>query len=334
VEEDVIEKPDISDERIISALREKCSISSATVNFLPLGLDAASWAYRVDTPDGAYFLKLRRKPPNRSGVLISRYLKERGIHQVVAPIPLPTGEAWAEADGFFFILYPFVDGQQVMDVSMSDDHWVEFGYVLKQIHSTKLPSDILGQIRRETFVPEWLDWDKRMHARVSPRQCDDPFQQELAQFWAEKYSTISTILQRMEMLMEQMQASAAEFVLCHGDIHTANLLITNDDKIFIVDWEEAKLAPKERDLMFLPGDVGTRENQLFYEGYGPTQIDALASVYYRYHWCVEDMGAFAALVFTQENVGEKTKADSIAWFKSLFAPGSSVETALSTALPV
>ncbi len=54
-----------------------------------------------------------------------------------------------------------------------------------------------------------------------------------------------------------------------------------------------------------------RWEQLFFEGYGETEVDPLALAYYRYDWCVEDIGEFAEDVFGRENLGEETKANSI-----------------------
>jgi spectinomycin phosphotransferase len=333
----MIEKPNITDERIISALQENFSIRVRSIEFLPLGLDAASWSYRVDADAerGVYFLKVRKGLPNPAGILIPRFLKEQGIEQVMTPLLSARREAWEKVDDFYFILYPFVRGEQVMDVGMSDDHWVEFGAVMKQLHTTKLTPDLARQIRRETFTSHRLEWDQELHAQVMLRGYNDPFQKELAEFWRENHATIGIILERSEALARRMQAAAPEFVLCHADIHTANVLRTEDDKIFIMDWDETMLAPKERDLMFVMesifGDrLGGRAERLFFEGYGETEIDPLALAYYRYNWCVEDMGGFAEQIFTTENVGEETKKSSIWWFKSLFSQGNSIESALHT----
>ena len=69
---------------------------------------------------------------------------------------------------------------------------------------------------------------------------------------------------------------------------------------------------------------------MFFEGYGKTKVDPLALAYYRYDWCVEDIGEFAEDVFGRENLGEETRANSIMWFKSLFAQGNSIKTAFNT----
>ncbi len=335
----MIEKPNISDERIIFALRENYSIPVVDVEFLPLGLDSSAWSYRVQAENGTYFLKIRKGIPNPTGIVIPRFLKEQGIEQVMAPLLTKNGKAWAMVNHFAFILYPFIKGKEVMDVGMSDAHWEEFGSVLKRIHTAKLTPDIANQIKRENFSSQRLKWDKEIHAQVKSRKYDDPFQEQLAEFWLENYSTISTILQRAEALAKKMQATDLEFVLCHADIHTANILRTEDDKIFIVDWDETILAPKERDLLFVMGSIfgdtsGGRAEELFFEGYGKTEVDMLALAYYRYNWCVEDIGGFAEQIFTTENVGEETKKNSIWWFKSLFASGNSAELALNTAIEI
>ena len=150
----MIEKPNISDEKIIFALQKNYSIHVISIDFLPLGLDSSAWAYRVKTGGIAYFLKLRKAIPNPAGILLPCFLKEQGIGQVMAPLATKDGVAWASAEGFFFILYPFITGNEVMKVGMSDAHWVEFGSVLKRLHATKPTPDLLRQIKRETFIPD------------------------------------------------------------------------------------------------------------------------------------------------------------------------------------
>ena len=335
----MIEKPDIADKNIISVLRENFSIPVVGIKFLPLGLDSSAWAYRVDAENVTYFLKLRKEIPNPAGILIPRFLKKQGIEQVMAPLSTKDGESWASADDFFFILYPFIAGERVMDVGMSDAHWMEFGSVLKRLHATEPPPELLRQIKRETFVPKQLGFCKELHKQLKILEYQDPFQKELSAFWLENYGTISTILERTETLAKRMQDTNLEFVVCHADIHTANVLLSDDDNIFIVDWDETILAPKERDLLFIVGSIFNdtsegRWERLFFEGYGKTEIDPLALAYYRYDWCVEDIGEFAKDIFGRENLGEETKVDSIRWFKTLFSQGNSVETALGTQLEI
>jgi spectinomycin phosphotransferase len=119
-----------------------------------------------------------------------------------------------------------------------------------------------------------------------------------------------------------------DFVLCHADIHTANILV-DGDKLFIVDWDQPILAPKERDLMFVVGggEIRSREEELFFEGYGETAVDWLAVAYYRYEWGVQEIGDFGERVFLLAEVSDITREDSVRGFRQLFQPGDVVDTA-------
>ena len=106
-------------------------------------------------------------------------------------------------------------------------------------------------------------------------------------------------------------------VVCHADIHTHNVLLDGDGRLYIVDWDETLLAPKERDLMFVGAGIdgpkyGPRETALFYQGYGDVSPDPLAIAYYRIEWGVQDLGEFGREILSADDVGAETKADAAA----------------------
>jgi spectinomycin phosphotransferase len=112
-------------------------------------------------------------------------------------------------------------------------------------------------------------------------------------------------------------------VLCHSDIHRGNLLLDVTGKLYVVDWDQPVYAPIERDLMFVSGGaegfLGMTPHQraLFFEGYGPVDINQTALEYYRHEWMVQDIGSLGAQVFVDE-VGDETRADGAKWFRALF----------------
>lgn len=326
----MIEKPEIEDDKIIDTLNQNYSIQAVRVEFLPIGNDSSAFAYRVDTRDGtSYFLKLKKNLSNLAGLFVSRFLKDSGIQQVVAPLATNTQELWANLDRFRLILYPFVVAVEAMQVGMSNSQWMEFGSTLKQIHSAGLSTDISQYVNRETFVPKWSSVARELDEQVRSKKYDAPVQKELARFWKGHSQTVHTLIERTERIGKHLQQADLEFVLCHADIHTANILLTQEHEIFIVDWDDTLLAPKERDLMFVSG-VGTAQEKSFFNGYGNVEFNQLALAYYRYEWCVQEIGDFGARVFMAEDGGEDTKQDAVEGFIKLFSQGDVIEGALNT----
>ena len=333
----MIEKPNIRDEIIISALREHYSIPLVDIEFLPIGNDASAWAYRVDTQNqSAYFLKIRKEIQNQAGFFVPRFLQDHGIEQVLAPLSTQEQELWFPVEDFFFILYPFVTGTDAMESGMSDAQWEEFGATLKRIHDITLPSDLLRNVKRETFIPKWSTFARELHQHINNQRFEDPYQKEMAMFWQEKNEVIQALIERTETIGKHLQPLNLEFVLCHADIHTANILLTPEQHMFIVDWDDTLLAPKERDLMFVLGEdtIRTREEQMFFDGYGNTTWNQLALAYYRYEWCIQEIGDFGHRVFRAKDTGERTRQESMAGFMKLFSQGDVIETALNTFLAI
>ena len=329
----MIEKPNISDEKIIVALNKNYSIQASEIEFLPIGNDASAFAYRVKTKNQVpYFLKIKTGIANLAGLFVPRFLKDNGLEQVIAPLSTKTQELWVNIDEFAFILYPFITGNEAMQVGMTDAQWIKFGSVLRQIHVTELPSDISQYVKPETFVSKWSNIAKELQEQVNTQNFDDLYQKELAIFWKENNETIQTLVERTETIGTDLRQTDLEFVLCHADIHTANILLTQERDMFIVDWDDTLFAPKERDLMFvLAGDsIHTREEQMFFDGYGNVKINQLALAYYRYEWCVQEIGDFGKRVFLTKDSGESTKQHSLEGFIELFSQGDVIETALNT----
>jgi spectinomycin phosphotransferase len=331
----MLEKPILSDEQIIACLYDTYGIRASDIEFLPLGYDFHAGVYRVQDDTGQdYFLKARQDAVYEPGIHIARTLKAQGIRQVVAPLPTISGELWGKAGDYALLLYPFIEGQSGMEAGLTDAQWVEYGDVLRRIHAVRLPDELARTLRSETYIPyeRWMDSLKALHAQVRQREYDELLQQQIATFWRERYAEIGQIIERAETLSRRLQSQTWDFVLCHADIHTNNLLLTVQGELYVVDWDQPMFAPKERDLMFIM-DRGIgfgpdeRQEALFFQGYGPVTVNPLALAYYRYEWLAQDLGSFAEMVFAQEDAGEETRQDSARLFMAQFEAGNLAEIA-------
>lgn len=320
----------LPDATLCASLRACYGLTVAELTFLPLGHDSSAWVYRARTiDDTAYFLKVRASVVNEPGLLVPRYLHDHGIARVVAPLPTTEGTLWANVGDYALILYPFVAGRTGMEGGMSEQQWIDYGALLRQIHVTDLAPDLARLMRRESFAPPGADAVRRLDAHIGAQAFDDPAAHALATFWGARREEIHTLLGRAEDLGRRLAQRGPAFVLCHADIHTNNVLLDAEGRVWIVDWDETVLAPRERDLMFVVGGiigglVGPHEEELFFQGYGATTVDPFALAYYRYAWAVSDIGAFGEEVFFRPDLGALSRHAAVAAFMSLFRPGNIV----------
>lgn len=329
----MLEKPAIRDEAIIICLQNEYQLNVGHVEFLPLGADLDTAVYRVTADDKTpYFLKLRSGIFDETSVTFSKFLSDLGMAQIIAPLPTHTGQLWANLDPYKTILYPFIEGRNAYDVAMSDHHWQEFGCALNRIHTADVPPSITDHIRREQFSPQFRETVKAFLMRAEDGTCPDPIAAELATLLKTKHSEIRDLVARADRYAAALQAQSLELIVCHADMHAWNILISDKNAFYIVDWDTLTLAPKERDLMFIGGGLmggwhtPDVERQLFYGGYGQTEINPIALSYYRYERIIEDMAICCEELLLSDK-GGKDRERSLAAFKSNFRPDGTIEIA-------
>jgi spectinomycin phosphotransferase len=99
-----------------------------------------------------------------------------------------------------------------------------------------------------------------------------------------------------------------------------------------VDWDNPVFAPKEQDLILIGGsDIwkGTREETLFFQGYGKTEIDRTALAYDRYERIIQDIAAFCEQLFLTAEGGED-REQAYEYFTGQFLPDHEVAIAFKT----
>jgi len=182
-----------------------------------------------------------------------------------------------------------------------------------------------------------MAFDQQVAAGDYDHPADDPLARRLAAFWRTRRDEIRTLVERSEQLgqmLRQRTGASDAFVLCHTDLHAGNVLLCADDELAIVDWDAPIFAPKERDLMFMGGGIGAiwdsvREEALFYQGYGATEIDPVALSYYRYERIVEDVAAYGEQIFEAQGSVED-REHGLLGTMGQFDPGRVVSIAHQT----
>jgi spectinomycin phosphotransferase len=242
-------------------------------------------------------------------------------------------QLWASFDRYNLVLYPFIEGRSGFEIELSDRNWVDLGIGLRAIHNAVLPSAIMSRLRHETYSSQWREMMKTFLARNEVLFVGSPTA-KLAAFLRTKHEEILNLVERAEQLALVLQTEIPEFVLCHADIHAGNVLIDVKDELYIVDWDTAVLAAKERDLMFIGAGVGgvwnnPKDEALFYQGYGQTKPDPLPLAYYRYERIVEDIAVMCQQIFST-GISHKDGEEGFRQLTSQFLPHNVVEMAYQT----
>jgi spectinomycin phosphotransferase len=327
----MLEKPDLEEARIADWLFDHYGLRVVEVEFLPTGYQNTA-AYRVIAGnDQSYFLKLRRDVFEETSVTLPLFLRELGLQQIIAPIATRSRQYWAYLDDFNVILYPYVAGYNAFQVALTESQWIDFGSALRKIHSTLLPPGLSSQIQHETYSRQWREQVKVLLERAQKDKFDEPVAAQLAEFMTTKAGEILHLVRRAEQLSLILQMQPPEFVLCHSDIHAGNILCDIDGGVYIVDWDNPIMAPKERDLMFIGGGVGgiwnsAQEESLFYRGYGKAEINPVALAYYRFEGILQDIGPAAQQLLLTDG-RSKDRVRTLQGIVNFFLPNGVVEMA-------
>jgi spectinomycin phosphotransferase len=312
------EPPNIPEEHLRACLQEQYDLSLATLEFLPRGRDYNAGVYRVVSEQGTvYLLKVTARPLYEPSCLVPRYLKDQGITSAVAPIPTRSSALWTKLVDLTAIVYPFIDGDSSL-TGMTNEQWKEVGSIFKRIHQAPLPPGGFPSLRTETFDPtEYTRWVQTFETQYLPSQPSGSGSSRILRAaWVEHVSTIHTAVTSLERMAELLQRHAGPYVICHADLHARNLIRDGAGHVFVIDWDEVMLAPKERDFIFI------REPQAdaFWEGYGQKEIDWMLLSYYLWERVVQDVIEDTQNVCFKDDLEEETKAEIAQTFHASLTP--------------
>jgi spectinomycin phosphotransferase len=163
-------------------------------------------------------------------------------------------------------------------------------------------------------------------------------ERSLRSSWMARQSTINAAVTSLEKLAPALQSRSGPYVLCHADLHPANLIRNRTGQVFVIDWDEVMLAPKECDFIFVnepPKDSSIRQDlPPFFQGYGQTEIDWVALTYYHWERVVQDLIECAQVVFLRDDLSEETKADAAQLFDTIVAGEGQVQAAYAAAAQI
>lgn len=320
-------------EEIITILKNYYGINVQAVRLLSEGADINACVYKVDAKTNSYFIKFKYGNHDEINLSIIGLLHDSGIKEIIYPVTTVEGKLFLQLDCYRIVVYPFIPSPNGFTQNLSEKQWKQLGKAFRKIHETSVPPLIQNQLIKEAYSPKWREMVRSFYSKIEPHTSDDKITMDFKSFFKQNIDKIHQLVDTAEDLAKKIHPDLNEYVLCHSDMHAGNLLVGKDE-MFIIDWDEPMLAPKERDLMFIGGGVGNVWNNpleidYFYEGYGQTSINKTLLSYYRNERIVEDIAEFGTELLSQEH-GNHSRLEMFKHFKEMFNHNGVVEIALDT----
>ncbi|CAM2840337.1 spectinomycin phosphotransferase [Legionella steigerwaltii] len=327
-------KKTIQEKQLIELLNVHYGLDIHTTQLVLGGADMNAFGYKADSESNSYFVKIKYGFHDEINLSIIRLLHDSGIKEIIFPIHTLETKLFQQLDHFKLIVYPFIHAANGFTQNLTEKQWKELGKVLRQIHETSVPASIQQQLRKETYSGKWREIVRSFYSKIKSDSSDDKITADFKSFFNQNIASIHQLVDSAEELSKKIQLDLDKYVLCHSDIHAGNVLVVDEESIYIIDWDEPMLAPKERDLMFIGGGVGNvwnkpHEIHYFYEGYGKTNVDKTILSYYRHERIVEDIAVYGQDLLTSAQ-SDQSRLESLKHFKSMFEPNDVIEIAFAT----
>lgn len=218
----------------------------------------------------------------RSTFLAVAALREEGLEFVVPPILDAVGDPvrritpdWAMS------IWPHLDG-----AAAGDGGWPRAG------DRTAIVS-LLGRLHRAPVpltTPHWSPPEDLMSGSTSTLATDlgevwdsGPYAHSAQRLVAAAAPMIERLARRYVKLVRQLAADNSPWVFTHGEPHSANVIITSRAQMLLIDWDSARVAPRERDLpQFVMPDDDNRA--LYAAAAGTDQIRSFARELFAIEW--------------------------------------------------
>jgi hypothetical protein len=287
------------------------------ITFVPVGYVAACYALRCSGGE-RYFLKLwpdtatGRWSSARQDIILPlvRAIYERGVYRHIAyPLVTHDNALWATFQGNRYAVFPFLPGEHAplspWPLAFAD----EYARTLAAIHrGTALLEDVLPP--RETFglsfEPDLLVSLPDI-AAIGPAA--RPGLQALRDLMIQRGDDVLAQIERVRALQARVRALPGPAVLCHTDLAGDNILVDEDGRLALLDWDGAVVATSEYDLKEAVGEDFGRCIAIYLDAGGAQPLEADRFAFYLLRRYLEDFSARVVNILHHNTTPEQDEDD-------------------------
>jgi len=224
------------DEQYINSLADfickEYNIPTISITPTKRGFYGETW--RLDTSDNSYFLKLVYFTAHQSiyerSFPIVEHLCSHGIDFINRIIKTADGRLFARFDGAVLGVFDWIDGENIEtdETKIPEYQMLSRVYTIPTCGIQILSEDFSGR-SVDTFFEQW-------------KVTDDT---QIIALLEKNRNKLEYRAERLKHFAGLCRGDATGFFITHGD--AGGNFIVNNDKYFIVDWDDSILAPPERD---------------------------------------------------------------------------------------
>lgn len=253
--------------------------------------------------DGAFFLKLYDTRLAITGRCTQRLTEQLRVldwmrhtpmgERICYPIKTAEGAFTFRWENIIGVMFNLIPGQALgfsKEYTPEECQWL--AQTIKILHGLEV-----GPVRelcpQERFENGFFETLPGLMERTAGRHPES-----FGRLMKENQSMVQARMDWVLSLAGQIQGMGLQFVLCHTDIHGGNIMKTPQGRLYLVDWENMMLAPREADLYWFSERA---DADLFCRG-----ANAQALAYYRMRRDLEDIFEFCqSLVNGEYSVEEQ-----------------------------
>lgn len=229
----------------------------------------SAYSYQIKTrPGKKYYLKVvdqQSAVGNRTAkrmlfsLPLQRLIADQDLSQMTAPAPQLTidNTLYIRQDPLLFALYECIEGETLSEAyPMSTTLVQRIGQALAELHAVQIPETLQSLSSGDMLI---APFDESLLADLASLEYissqDAPYLQRLREIVWPQREKILAFLSHSNDYAKQAGPITTQ-VLCHGDPWGGNMILSSTNKLTLLDWESAVMAPPERDAFMYIGYLG------------------------------------------------------------------------------
>lgn len=297
----MLTEPNIEKDLILKELEKNFDLKEVNLTYIPAG--EASWCYKVETEKEIYFLKIYINLENHKTRFNLTYnlFSKTGIKNITHPLKNKEGNLVFPISNNYAALFNFIDGFNASEKPLTDKEKFALGVLLGKIH--KSTSIIKDFDLKEDFEYKNIN---RLLANIKSStalsKTETGFKKQTAELLLKYQDKIFDRIKKLTNLGEELRNKNLDFVICHGEPHIWNTMVDKNGQVFLIDWDDSLLAPKEKDLNMIKDDPKKLEG--YKSVTGNMEINQEVVRYYNWEWNISEIDAWSNQILNS-NFNEK-----------------------------